>query len=368
VIAGRGARLLDNDGVYWLDLYGGHAVSIVGHGNVRLAEALSAQARNILFYSNVVHSPVRAAASERLCRLAPWGDAKLLYLNSGSEANEAALKIARKATGRLGVVSFEGGFHGRTLGALAATGFDGYRKPARFVEEAGQYTRAIFNDIASMEAAISTTTAAVIIEPIQSMGGMRTMTKEFATALYKRCNEAGALLIFDEVQTAPARSGYWFAGERWGVYPDLITTAKGIGGGFPAGIVLARGKVAATVKSGDQGTTFGGSPMACAAIDTTLQILHEIDGPFMAQQIERRTRDALGDVAEILGHGGLLGVKVAGGEEAAGAATKQLRDKFRVLTGDCPGDKSVIRLMPPLTVTSEELDEGLNAIRSVLVQ
>ena len=349
---GEGARITDVDGTTYLDLYGGHAVAILGHSPTRVTNAIAAQAEQLLFYSNVLHAPARARAAARLCALAPWPDAQVFFVNSGAEANETALKIARNATGRSHVVAFDGGFHGRTQGALAVCGMDAYRKlavsePARFAEFNGSID------------CIDDTCAAVLIEPIQSMGGMRTMTDQFARTLRVRCNETGALLIFDEVQTAPARTGYWFAGERWDVKPDLITTAKGLAAGFPAGAVLASGAVAATVEAGDQGTTFGGGPLACAAIDATILELEAIDGPARALAIEARVREAL--AVEVLGHGALLGVRVPGPETG-----KRLRDEHRVLAGGCPGDTTVLSLFPPLNIADADLEEGLAAINEVL--
>jgi acetylornithine aminotransferase/acetylornithine/N-succinyldiaminopimelate aminotransferase len=355
-VRGEGARVYDLDGTCYLDLYGGHAVALLGHAPPRVADAVARQARDLLFYSNVVHLPARARAAERLARLAPWDDTKVFFVNSGAEANETALKIARQATGRTKTVAFAGGFHGRTLGVLAACGLaESYRAPAAGL--VGGFRFGEFNGDLSL---IDPSCAAVLVEPIQSMGGVRTMTPAFARALRERCDETGALLIFDEVQTAPARTGYWFAGERWDVAPDLIATAKGIGGGFPAGVVLARGAVAETVRPGDQGTTFGGGPLACAAIDATLAELEAMDAPARARAIEGRVREGLRG-HEVRGHGALLGVRVPGPE-----TVRRLREEQRVLAGGCPGDPTILRLLPPLTLTDEELAEGLEALRRVI--
>ena len=365
-VRGEGSRVFDLDGRAYLDLYGGHAVAILGHAPPRVVDAIANQSRDLLFYSNAVHAPSRALAAERLCRLAPWEGAKAFFVNSGAEANETAIKIARKATGRDAVVSFHGGFHGRTLGALAACGLPAYREPAaRVVDPAGLYRFAEFNgDLDGGPdrnlGAIDESVAAVLVEPIQSMGGMRTMTAAFARALRQRCTETGALLIFDEVQTAPARTGTWFAGERWDLAPDLITTAKGIAAGFPAGVVLAGPEVAATVAPGDQGTTFGGGHVACAAILATLIELEGIDAPARARAIEERVRAGLPGV-EVLGRGALLGVRVSGPE-----AVKRLREEHGVLAGGCPGDPTVLRLFPPLNIVEADLDEGIQALSSIV--
>jgi acetylornithine aminotransferase/acetylornithine/N-succinyldiaminopimelate aminotransferase len=353
---GEGTYVWDVDGTRYLDLYGGHAVALLGHAPPRVSDALARQAQELLFYSNVVHLPVRARAAERLTRLAPWPDGRVFFVNSGAEANETALKIARQATGRRKTVAFHLGFHGRTLGVLAACGFEGYRAPTRGLVDGFSFLE--FNGDVG---AIDESCAAVIVEPIQSMGGVRTMTAEFARALRDRCDDVGALLIFDEVQTAPARTGHWFAGERWEVAPDLITTAKGVAAGFPAGVVLLRARLADTVQPGDQGTTFGGGPLACAAIEATLAELEEIEAPARARRIEARVREALAGQREVLGHGALLGVRGAGPD-----TVRRLREEHRVLAGGCPGDATVLRLLPPLTLTDEELDEGLAALEEAL--
>ncbi|MFQ5844344.1 MAG: aspartate aminotransferase family protein, partial [Planctomycetota bacterium] len=357
---GEGARLLDVDGTAYLDLYGGHAVALLGHSPAAVVDAVGSQARDLLFYSNVVHAPARAAAAARLCRLAPWDDARVFFTNSGTEANEAALRLARQATGRLRVAAFDGGFHGRTLGALAACGLGDYRAAAApVVRGCNAYVVGGFGDVDRLERLVTAECAAVLVEPVQSMGGVRPLGEAFARALRRRCDETGALLVFDEVQTAPARTGRWFCGEHWGVVPDLITTAKGVAGGFPAGVLLAGGAAAAAVRAGDLGSTFGGGPTACAAIDATLRTLEEMDGPACARRIEGRVREGIAGAAgveEVRGLGALLGVRVRGDGPAL---ARRLREERRVLVGGCPGDPGVLRLLPPLNITADELRVGI---------
>jgi len=341
---GEGSWIEDLDGRRYLDLYGGHAVTLLGHAPPRLADAIANQARDLLFYSNIVHCPARARAAEALVRLSPWDDGQVFFCNSGAEANETALKIARKATGRVKVMSYRGGFHGRTLGAMAASDLAPRAAQADpVIPPETAYHIADWGELPDESC------AAVIVEPIQSMGGMRTL--DFADALRARCDAVGALLVFDQVQCAPARTGAWFFAD---VVPDLITTAKGIGGGFPCGVVLASGPVARTVEYNDQGTTFGGGPLAAAAIGTTLAMLEEIDGPARARAIEAQVRATFPDVR---GRGALLGIEAPG-------AVAPLREKHGVLVGGCPGNPDIIRLMPPLTITEEELAFGLDAIAS----
>jgi len=355
---GEGSWIFDEDGRRYLDLYGGHAVTLLGHSPQAIVDAITEQARKLLFYSNLVHCAARARAAERLVTLSPFDDARAFFCNSGAEANETALKIARQATGRTKVVVFEGGFHGRTLGALAASSVAPREAQADPVIPPG--SAYLFEKYGAVPASLDDSVAAVLVEPIQSMGGMTMMTREFGEALRRRCDEVGVLLIFDEVQTAPARTGSWFFGDPWGLKPDLITSAKGIASGFPAGVVLVDGPIVGSVGYGDQGTTFGGGPLASAAIDATLATLEEIDGPARARAIETRVREGLPGI-EVVGRGALLGV-VGPGKEAVAA----LREKHGVLVGGCPGNPRVLRLMPPVTITDAELDIGLGSIREVL--
>ncbi len=356
---GEGAWIIDMDGTRYLDLYGGHAVALLGHAPPAVADAIARQARELLFYSNAVHVPSRAQATITLARIAPWIDSRVFFVNSGAEANETAVKIARKATGRDRVVSFSGSFHGRTLGALALCGVNDYRAMAApWVDPSGMVRMLDWD--ADELTGIDETCAAVIVEPIQSMGGMRVLGRDRAHALRKRCDEVGAMLIFDEIQTAPARTGYWFAGERWEVAPDLATTAKAVAAGFPAGVVLARGDIGATVEPGDQGTTFGGGPLACAAIDAALAEMQRIEAPQRAREIEAFVRDRLNG-HDVLGHGAMLGVRTSNPKSIA-----VLRLSHRVLAGGCPGDPTVLRLFPPVNIDWDDLATGIDAVREVV--
>ncbi|MEE8104908.1 MAG: aminotransferase class III-fold pyridoxal phosphate-dependent enzyme [Planctomycetota bacterium] len=364
-VRGENAHLFDMNGDRYLDLYGSHAVALLGHSPSRVVEAIANQARELLFSTNLVHLPARARAARMLANLAPF-PARVFFVNSGAEANETALKLARQATGRRDVVVFDGGFHGRTLGAAAACALGKYRDSAAGLVQDDAFRIAPFNDVAALESMLDENCAAAFVEPVQSMGGVRTLTAEFAHALRVRCDKVGAKLIFDEVQTAPARTGCWFAGSHWEVAPDLISTAKGLAAGFPASAVLAHEDIAAGVGPGDQGTTFGGGPVAAAAIAATLDTLLEIDGPARARAIEETVRGALNGVAgivEVRGLGALLGVAL---DRPAAPVLAKWRDEHRVLAGGCPGDTNVIRLFPPLTIEPPDLEAGLGTLREVL--
>jgi acetylornithine aminotransferase/acetylornithine/N-succinyldiaminopimelate aminotransferase len=344
-------------------MYGGHAVALTGHGHPAVVEAIREQAGNLLFYSNLVSSDVRARAAERLAALAPPGLGHVFLCSTGTEANETALKIARRFTGRPRVVSFEGGFHGRTLGALSAVGLPGYRDGVGPVIP--DHDVVPFGDLDAVGAATGPETAAVLIEPVQSMGGVRVADPAFYRGLRDITRDAGALLVFDEVQTAPGRTGHPFVGVHWDVVPDLIATAKGLASGLPCGATLVREDVAATIGFGEQGTTFGGAPLVMAAMEATLRVLVEEDlcanATRQGERIAAGARDMPG-VEEIRGLGLLRGIRV---DRPAKEVVRALFDAG-VLAGGTPGDPNVIRLLPPLTLRDAETDLFLEILREVL--
>ncbi|HZJ71472.1 MAG TPA: aminotransferase class III-fold pyridoxal phosphate-dependent enzyme, partial [Planctomycetota bacterium] len=247
LVRGEGSYVWDADGRRYLDMYGGHCVALAGHGHPRLVAAIREQAGRLLFYSNVVYSDVRALAAERVASLAPEGLRRVFFCNSGTEANETALKLARKSTGRKHVISMREGFHGRTLGSLGATGLGKYRDPAYPLP--AEHAFVPYGDLPALQAAFEAAprgadgqsgVAAVILEPIPSMGGIRVAPDSYFAAMRALCDQSGALLVFDEVQTGFGRTGTLFFGEGAGVRPDLIAGAKGAGGGVPAGVVFVR--------------------------------------------------------------------------------------------------------------------------------
>jgi acetylornithine/succinyldiaminopimelate/putrescine aminotransferase len=351
LVRGEGSWVYDADGRKYLDLYGGHAVALAGHCHPRIVAAIREQAPRLLFYSNAVYSDVRALAVKRLAQLAPKGLRKVFLCNSGAEANEAALKIARKHTGRMKVLSMKEGFHGRTLGALGATGIAAYRDPAYPIPKDHDYLP--YGDAKALESALGDDVAAVILEPIPSMGGIRAAPPHYFQALRKLCSRHGAMLIFDEVQTGFGRTGKRFFGEHVGVNPDLITGAKGIAGGFPAGVVFVREDLARKVKPGEQGTTFGGGPLASAAIAATAAIIEDEDLPGNAFRVGRALRRGLGNVRGVTsttGGGLLLGVNL---DRPAKPVCRALVEE-RILTGSSAGNPNQIRLLPPLTLSEDE--------------
>ncbi len=363
-VRGHGCYVHDAEGVQYLDLYGGHAVALAGHCHPRVVAAIQAQAERLLFYSNLVYSDVRARAVELLAALAPAGLRKVFLCNSGSEANETALKIARKHTGRRGVVSMTGGFHGRTLGSLGATGIESYRDPAYPTPTEHRFVP--YGDIAALDAAIGSDTAAVILEPIPSMGGVEVADDAYFTALREQCSAKGAFLIFDEVQTGFGRTGRAFFGEHVDVVPDLITGAKGIASGFPAGVVYVREDVAARMAYGEQGTTFGGGPLASAAIAANLCVLRDEDLMRNAAEREADIRRLVGNVPgvlEVVGRGLLLGLNL---DRPAKPVVSRLISEAHILCGTAGGNANQIRLLAPLVLEAQHVESFAKALAGLL--
>src|SRR5882757_8100513 len=253
---GEGVWIYTSDGDRYLDLYGGHAVAATGHCHPLVSAAIAEQAHKLLFYSNLVYSAVRARAAERLVSIAPAPITKAFFCNSGTEANENAMRMARMATGRENIISFGGGFHGRSADAISATFLGKYREIGK--PNVPGHLKAEFGDIDTVKALATESVAAVMLEPIQSMAGVTTADPEFFLQLRDLCDERGIFLIFDEVQTGIGRTGNWFfAGSEasGGIVPDVITLAKALGSGVPVGACLVNERVSAAIKDNDLGTT-----------------------------------------------------------------------------------------------------------------
>ena len=363
LVRGEGTHVWDADGTEYLDFYGGHCVALLGHCPPRVVEAIREQAGELLFYSNAVYSPVRARAAQALTDLAPDGLDRVFWCNSGTEANETALKLARSVTGRSRVVAFGGGFHGRTLGALATTWGDKYHAPYRAVLP--ETTWVPFGWEGAVEEALAEQdVAALILEPMQSMAGVTEARPEFYRALREICDRTGTVLIFDEVQTGVGRTGAFTYGEHVGVTPDLVTLAKSLGAGVPVGAVLVSDAIAETVQPGDQGTTFGGGMLAMAAVEATLSQL--VDDGLMARAVEIFDRLSsglarLGGVVGVRGRGCLIGVTL---DREARPVVDALREAG-VIVGTS-GEPHTLRLMPPLTTPDADMDDFLDRFAAVL--
>ncbi len=358
--SGEGCYVYDSDGNKYLDLYGGHAVVSTGHCHPCLVEAIQKQVAELIFYSNVTYNSVRSRAVRKLVEIAGSPYHQAFLVNSGSEANDNALKLARAVTGRAEIISLTGSFHGRTYGSLSSTGISKY---SAYLNTPVPMHRIL--PVHEVAAAISQKTAGVLLEPIQSLGGVREITLEILTEIDGACRKQGALLIFDEVQTGVGRTGSFLYAGRGGVYPPLVTLAKGIASGFPASAVLMTKAVADHVHSGDLGATFGGGPLACAAIEATLDVISSENlcrNSFnMGRYLRKRLTDL--EIGDILGQGLLVGIKMKDTEGAPKAKDmQQILLRKGILTGTSD-DPYVLRLMPPLTITRKEIDLFLEALQ-----
>lgn len=360
---GRGAWVWTSEGEKYLDLYGGHAVCATGHSHPHVVKAIAEQAEKVLFYSNLVFSEVRAKAAEKLVSIAPKDLSKAFFCNSGTEANESAMRMARMATGREKVISFARGFHGRTADSISATFLGKYREIGR--PNVPEHVSAEFGDIESVRAVADDQTAAIILEPIQSMAGVREAAPEFFVELRKLCDELGIILIFDEVQTGIGRTGSWFfAGSDLAgrVDPDIVSLAKSLGSGVPVGACLVNEKVSAKIKENDLGTTFGGGMLAMAAVLATLEAIEADEMRANAKAVENYLREHLKDIPGIVGlhgKGCLLGIEF---EDKCGPLHRRLLEN-RIITGTS-SDPNVLRLLPPLCVKIGEIDLLIDSLRS----
>ena len=364
-VSGRGSWLIDEAGERWLDAYGGHAVSSTGHSHPAVVRAVAEQAAALLFYSTAVPHPNREQLAERLVAQCPAPLSRAFFCNSGAEANENAMHIARKHTGRKPVVALEGGWHGRTVACLAVT--DGATYAAGALRAGMPIGRKIpFNQRDGLDRAINPTVAAVILEPVQGMAGARDCDPGFLRRIRELCTEHGVVLIYDEVQCGVGRTGHFTAAESFGVTPDIITFAKGLASGIPIGAVVASDAVTATITIGDLGSTFGGGPVPCAAALATLAVIadegllanvRDVSG-YIAAAAHRLGRSR---IVAVQGRGLLLGLRLT----RPASEVQQALFGRRILTGTA-ADPAVLRLLPPLTFSRQEVDLLFTALSEVL--
>ena len=361
VVDAEGVWLHTRDGRRILDLYGGHAVAALGYKHPGWTRALTEQAKACNFQSNAVPMDVRVRAATRLVDFAGGHFDSVFFVNSGAEANENALRMAFKMTRRSKVVAIEGAFHGRTAAAGAVTwGAD--KKWYEFPRPPFDVTYIPRRDTGAIEAAVDADTAAVIVEPVQGVGGAFDMGREFLAALRERCSAIGALLIFDEVQIGVGRSGHPFAANLYGVMPDMITTAKALGNGFPCGALLMTPEVTSAIKLEGLGTTFGGGPMACAVIEAVIDAIETEGLMANVQRISRYLRETC-TVGPVIGHQGagfLHGLITA---KPAKEIQKALLER-NILAGTS-GDPQVVRLLPPYTLQEQHVDLLREALKGL---
>ncbi|MDP9271001.1 MAG: acetylornithine transaminase [Chloroflexota bacterium] len=366
LVRGDGCWVWDEAGTRYLDCVAGIAVAILGHAHPVVADAINAQARTLLQVSNLYYTLPQLELAEALVARSPFDRA--FFVNSGTEANEAAIKLARRHGGERGaheIISLIGSFHGRTLGSLAATGQPKYSEP--FAPLPGGFTHVAANDVGALEAAVTQATCAVLLEPIQGESGIRPLTNDYLKAARTACDRVGALLIFDEIQTGMGRTGTFFAFEATGVTPDVVTIAKGLGGGVPIGAMLLR-EAAAVFHAGDHGTTLGGNPLTCAAALATLRVLDEDRLLENARKRGQQLADGLasfvseGLATEVRGRGLMLGLETAGAWAKRAVAVAREREHLLVnATGE-----TTLRLVPPLVISEAECDEVIDRLGRAL--
>ncbi|MET8261047.1 acetylornithine transaminase [Micromonospora sp. NPDC005205] len=362
LVSGQGAVVVDDAGREYLDLVGGIAVNALGHAHPAVVAAVSKQVATLGHVSNLYVAEPPVALAELLLALA-GRPGRVFFANSGAEANEAAFKLSRR-TGRTQVVATRGGFHGRTMGALALTGQPAKADPFRPLP--GEVTHVDYGDVAALEAAVSEATAMVILEPIQGENGVLVPPAGYLAEARRITAQHGALLVLDEVQTGVGRTGHWFAHQAEGVEPDVVTLAKGLGGGLPIGATLAFGPAADLLTPGSHGTTFGGNPVSCAAaLAVVATIANEglLDNVKRVGERLRRGIEALGHplIGEVRGSGLLLGVALTA--PVSSVLAEALREAGFLVNPVQPG---VIRLAPPLILTAAQADTFLAALPAAL--
>jgi acetylornithine/succinyldiaminopimelate/putrescine aminotransferase len=361
-VSGHGSWLVDEEGDEWLDAYGGHAVASTGHCHPRVVRAIAEQAAALLFYSTAVAHPNRERLADRLAALCPDPLGRLFFCNSGAEANENALGLARRHTGRREIVSLRGGWHGRTAATLAVTDGARYEDGAR--RAGAPLSRKVAPDaITALDAAVDDDVAAVILEPVQGMAGARDLSQPFIEAARRITRDRGALLIFDEIQCGVGRCGGFTAAESYGVVPDLLTMAKGLASGLPIGAVVTTPAIGDGLQVGDLGSTFGGGPVPCAAALATLDVIEAegLIGNAIAVGDEIRRAVLTRGVTRVSGRGLLLGLHL----DRPAAPVQRALFAHRILTGTAT-DPEVLRLMPPLTFSVDEARLLIDALNEVL--
>jgi predicted acetylornithine/succinylornithine family transaminase len=370
LVEGRGSRVRDVLGREFVDLTAGWGVTVIGHCNPALVQAISEQAGRLMQTSNIFYTLPQVELIERLASVTPEAITRSFLVNSGTEAIEGAIKLAHRATGRAKYVSTENSFHGRTLGALGVIGQAKHREPyAALLREP---TVIPYDDLGAAAKAVDGETAAFIVEPVQGEGGVRIPGDGYLAGLREICDAKGALLVLDEVQTGIGRTGRMLALEHEGVVPDVVTLGKGLGGGFPVAAFLTTESVAETVKLGDHGTTFGGNPMACAAANAVLRVVEEERlveraaalGARLLERLEAFAVTHPNVVDGVRGRGLLLGLVLHDAEEASSIPSRALA---RGVLANVTADR-VVRFFPALNIPEEDLWPAVDRVLSLLAE
>lgn len=359
---GEGVKVTDIDGNEYLDMFAGIAVNALGHNHPKLVKAIQDQAEKLIHISSIYYNEPALLYAKKLIDLTAFD--RIFYANSGAEANEGAIKLAVKYTGKSEIISTVDSFHGRTLMTLAATGHEEYHEPFKAVMPKG-FINVPYNDIEAIKEAITENTAAIIVEPIQGEGGVNVPDADYLKEIEKICNEKDIVFIVDEVQTGFGRCGTLFAHELFGVKPDIMTMAKGIGGGVPMGGILATEKVAGAFVPGDHGTTFGGGPLVCAAANAVLDeiidngILDNVNevGDYFIGELKKLDKEI---ISEVRGKGLIIGLELT---KPGAEYVDKLREAGFLI--NCTSG-NVLRFVPPLIVTKEDIDVFVKALDEIL--
>jgi len=367
IVKGRGSYLFDADGNEILDMFPGWAVSGIGHCHPKVVEAIRTQAGELLHIDNTFYIAPQGKLARLLSERAFGG--KCFFCNSGAEANEAALKLARRHTAKekYKFITAEDSFHGRTFATVAATAQPKYHEG--FLPMVPGFVYVPFNDIAALQEAFTDEVAAVMIEPIQGEGGINIAAKEYLAAIRELCDENGALMILDEVQTGMGRTGKWFAYQHFDVEPDIMTMAKALGGGVAIGAMMAKEEVAASLVPGTHASTFGGNPLACAAAAAVIETIEQENLLQNANQLGRYTKEKLGQLKQshqiidhVRGKGLMIGIQLTG--PGGEIVDKCLQNGLRI---NCTHE-TVLRFMPAMTATQSEIDRAVEILDSVLAE
>ncbi|HEX2054077.1 MAG TPA: acetylornithine transaminase [Actinomycetota bacterium] len=373
-VRGEGARLVDDAGKEYLDFVAGIAVNGLGHSHPAVMEAIAEQSHRLIHTSNLYYTQPMAELADRLCRLLGWEDGRVFFANSGAEANECALKLIRRwDTGRLdghrpGTIAALGSFHGRTMTTLAATGQPAKWKPFRPVPPG--FTHVEFDNPQALEDAVTGSESAVMLEPVQGEGGVIVPSDGYLPAVRQICDRHGMAMFLDEVQTGLGRTGTWFAFQHSGAVPDVITLAKALGNGLPAGACIARGELATAFQAGDHGTTMGGNPLVCAVSLAVLDVLERDrvveNAARMGEYLKGRLNELVGRheaATEVRGLGLLLAVQLDA--ERSKDVTLACLKRGLVVNNVTP---SAVRMSPPLIVTESDCDQAVAILDEALEQ
>jgi len=360
-ISGKGCVLKDDQGKSYLDFLAGIATNVLGHGHPAVIKAVTEQVSTLAHVSNFFAHPQGLRLASRLQEMTGDSQARIFFCNSGAEANEAALKISRR-TGRSRIVATQGSFHGRTMGALSMTGQPSKREP--FAPLLKGIAHVPYGDLSAMSRAVSKKTAMIIVEPIMGEAGVITPEDGYLAGLREICDRVGALVVFDCVQTGIGRTGQWFGFEHEKVQPDVVTLAKGLGGGLPLGATIAYGRAAQLLQPGDHGTTFGGNPIACAAANAVLDVIESKKLMQSAKIFEKKIKKSLSGlpgVTQVRGRGLLLGIELT--TPIAKQVAAAMLDAGVIVNA---ANDQTIRIAPPLIVTAPQIEKFIVVFKKVM--